>query len=118
MFAQRPTRLAVGHRRPAGQHLAARQELSLRRHDVAEAGHQVISHELLCPLLTHGGDDVAIALIGQVFLGPAVQTLQPYSAIVERTPIEQHSAVIEPRGERIELEHGGEPRRYGDPRAL
>jgi hypothetical protein len=47
--------------------------------------------------LTHGGKDVAIALIGQIFLGPAFQPLQPYSAIVGRAPVEQHSAIIEPR---------------------
>lgn len=46
--------------------------------------------------LTHGGEDVAIALIGQVFLGPATHPLQPYTAIVERGPVEQSSAVIEP----------------------
>jgi hypothetical protein len=46
--------------------------------------------------LTHGGDHVAIALIGQVFLGPAVHSVQPYTAIVERVPIETHSEVIEP----------------------
>ena len=40
-------------------------------------------------------EDVAIALIGQVFLGPAMQPLQPYTAIVERAPIEQHSHIIE-----------------------
>ncbi len=46
--------------------------------------------------LTHGGDEVAIALIGQVFLGPAMQPVQPYAVVVEQAPIEQHSEVLEP----------------------
>ena len=53
--------------------------------------------------LTHRGpkaadaaEEVAIALIGQVFLGPAMQPLRPYTAVVDRTPVEQHSEVIEP----------------------
>jgi hypothetical protein len=41
-------------------------------------------------------EEVAIALIGQVFLGPATQPVQPYSVIVERAPIEQHSQIIVP----------------------
>ena len=49
--------------------------------------------------LTHHGEEVAIALIGQVFLGPAFPPPQPYSAIVEQEPIEQHSTIIEPRDE-------------------
>lgn len=47
--------------------------------------------------LTHGGDEVAIALIGQVFLGPALRPLEPSAVVVEREPVEQSSAVIEPR---------------------
>ncbi|HEY7610140.1 MAG TPA: PAS domain-containing protein [Alphaproteobacteria bacterium] len=46
--------------------------------------------------LTHGGEDVAIALIGQVFLGPALQPLQPYAVIVGHEPVEQRSEVLEP----------------------
>lgn len=45
--------------------------------------------------LTHGGAAVAIALIGQVFLGPA-HAVQPYSVIVEQAPAEEHSAVLPP----------------------
>lgn len=52
--------------------------------------------------LTDGGataaeatDAVAVALIGQVFLGPATQTVQPYRVIVEHAPIEQRSEVLE-----------------------
>jgi hypothetical protein len=46
--------------------------------------------------LTHGGADVAIALIGQVFLGPAEPSVKPYAAIVEQPAVEQHSEVLEP----------------------
>jgi hypothetical protein len=46
--------------------------------------------------LTHGGSDVAIALIGQVFLGPAQHPVKPYTAIMEQSPTEQHSEVLEP----------------------
>lgn len=46
--------------------------------------------------LTHGGDAVAMALIGQVFLGPALKPLEPSAVVVEREPVEQHSTVIEP----------------------
>ena len=47
--------------------------------------------------LTHGGNEIVMALIGQVFLGPALKPLEPSAVIVEREPVEQHSAVIEPR---------------------
>lgn len=47
--------------------------------------------------LTHGGENVAIVLIGQVFLGPTVHPEKPYSAIVGSVPVEQHRTVIEPR---------------------
>jgi hypothetical protein len=46
--------------------------------------------------LTHGGDAIAMALIGQVFLGPAMETLERTAIVVEREPVEQRSAVIEP----------------------
>jgi hypothetical protein len=46
--------------------------------------------------LTHGGTEVTIALIGQVFLGPAVHPVKPYTEIVDESAIEQHSEVIEP----------------------
>jgi len=37
-----------------------------------------------------------MALIGQVFLGPALQPLEPSAVVVEREPVEQRSAVIQP----------------------
>lgn len=46
--------------------------------------------------LTHGGTDVAIALIGQVFLGPALHPVKPYTEIVDEPAIEQRSEVLEP----------------------
>lgn len=46
--------------------------------------------------LTHGGAEVAIALIGQVFLGPAQHPVKPYTEIVEQPAREQHSEVLEP----------------------
>jgi hypothetical protein len=60
-----------------------------------DAGGYLRTRRLYLPL-THGGDDVAIALIGQAFLGPAMQPLEPHTVIVERDPIEQRSAVLEP----------------------
>jgi hypothetical protein len=46
--------------------------------------------------LTHGGKDVAMALIGQVFLGPAMQPVTPYTAIVGGPPVEQTTVILEP----------------------
>jgi hypothetical protein len=46
--------------------------------------------------LTHGGTEVAIALIGQVFLGPALHPVKPYTEIVDESAVEQRSEVLEP----------------------
>lgn len=46
--------------------------------------------------LTHGGEEVAIALIGQVFLGPATDPVRPYSVIVEESRVVAQSGVLEP----------------------
>jgi hypothetical protein len=46
--------------------------------------------------LTHGGSEVKIALIGQVFLGPALHPVKPYTAIVDESSIEQRSEVLDP----------------------
>jgi hypothetical protein len=46
--------------------------------------------------LTHGGTEVAIALIGQVFLGPSLHPVKPYTAIVDESSVEQRSEVLDP----------------------
>lgn len=63
-----------------------------------DAGGYLRTRRLYLPL-THGGESVAIALIGQVFLGPALEPLKPNMVVVERDPVEQRSEVIEPADE-------------------
>lgn len=62
-----------------------------------DAGGVLHTRRLYLPL-THGGGDVAMALIGQVFLGPTLHPRRPYSGIVKDARMEQHSEVLEPQG--------------------
>jgi hypothetical protein len=60
-----------------------------------DAGGFLHTRRLYMPL-THGGEEVAMALIGQVFLGPAVHQPRPFSAIVLDARMEDHSEVLQP----------------------